>query len=191
MFNHRTTSAFAVLLAVGLAACDDGVMPPVTDTGTDHGAHEHVSSRPGGAALAGHEELLKEVRRQTSRFNSTVQAIRAGYEPSDHCVSDPVQGGMGYHWINGALIDPVFDPLQPEALLYAPGRGNNPRLVGVEYIVIDAGQPHPHFGNRPFDVGGVPPLTAAGVAHYSLHVWVHEENPVDTFAPYNPRVSCS
>src|SRR5687767_2746611 len=66
-------------------------------------------------------ELLKSVRQATSKFHSTTQAIKAGHEPDDHCVSHPVLGGMGYHWVNPHLVDPVFDPLKPEALLYATG----------------------------------------------------------------------
>ncbi len=64
---------------------------------------------------------------------------------------------MGYHWVNPGLIDPVFDPLRPEVVLYAPGNGGNLRLVGVEW---------------------------------TLHVWVHEDNPDGVFAKYNPNVSC-
>lgn len=145
------------------------------------------------SANASSDNLLQSVKAATSRYNSTTQAIRAGYAPDDHCVydADGDLGGMGYHWVNGALIDPVFEPLRPEALLYEPGRGNNPRIVGVEYIVIDVGQPHPHFGDQPFDVGGVPPLMEAGVDHYSLHVWVHKDNPSGMFAPFNPNVNCN
>ena len=131
-------------------------------------------------------DLLKSVRQATSRFNSTTQAIKAGYEPDDHCVSVPGLGGMGYHWVNPDLVDPVFDPLKPEAMLYAPGPGGNLRLVAVEYIVIDVKQPHPMFGNQPFDVGGTP----VPVDHYSLHVWIHEHNPSGMFFPFNPNVSC-
>jgi hypothetical protein len=169
----------------GLTACEQSPAAPAAD---DHLA-AHASS---GAvtAFAAHGDLLKAVKHQTSRFNSTVQATRAGYVMDAHCVVHPQLGGMGYHWVNHGLIDPVFDPMRPEALLYAPGKGDNYRLAGVEYIVIDVGQDHPHFDGHPFDVGGVPPLMAAGVPHWSLHVWVHLENPEGLFQPFNPRVSC-
>jgi hypothetical protein len=171
------------LFLFGLAGCDQASLDPGTPT---------ALSAPGADAIpAGHGNLLKAVRQATSRFNSTTQAVRAGYDADDHCVSHPDLGGMGYHWVNGALIDPVFDPLQPEALLYEPGNGNNPRLVGVEYIVIDVGQDHPHFDGHPFDVGGIPRLMEAGVAHWSLHVWAHKSNPSGLFFPFNPSVSCS
>ncbi|HSJ26157.1 MAG TPA: hypothetical protein VK929_15875 [Longimicrobiales bacterium] len=177
-------------LVFTLAACDDApVEPPMM---ADVAGHElHAAGKPAHAVpVRAHGDLLKAVRAQTARFNSTTQALRAGYEPDTHCAAHPMLGGMGYHWVNGGLIDPVFDPMQPEAVLYEDGPGGNLRLVAVEYIVIDVGQPHPHFGDHPLDVGGVPPLMAAGVPHYSLHVWAHKDNPAGVFEPFNPNVSC-
>lgn len=141
-----------------------------------------------GAASPGKLEtdLLKSVRNATARFNSTTQAINAGYLPDDHCVSVPNLGGMGYHWVNPDLVDPGFDPLKPEAVLYATGPGGNLRLVALEYIVINVGQPRPMFGTQPFDIGGTP----VPVPHWSLHVWLYEPNPSGMFAPFNPNVSC-
>ena len=131
-------------------------------------------------------ELAKSVRNAAARFHSTTQAIAAGYQPSHDCVSVPGMGGMGYHWVNPSLVDPVFDPLKPEAVLYAPGPGGKLKLIAVEYLVINAGQPAPVFGTQPFDVGGSP----IPVPHWSLHAWLFEENPSGMFAPFNPNVSC-
>ena len=179
------TLAVGMLAAVAiLTGCESSVAAP-------DAFEPMVAERGAATALDAHGDLMKAVRQKTARFNSTTQAVRAGYAADEHCAAHPELGGMGYHWINGPLIDPVFDPLQPEVLLYEPGSGNQPRLVGVEYIVIDVGQPHPHFGDHPFDVGGVPPLMEAGVPHYSLHVWVHKDNPSGPFAPFNPDVSCN
>lgn len=130
--------------------------------------------------------LLKSVRSSTSRFHSTTQAIKAGYEADDHCVSVPGLGGMGYHWANQQLVDPTFEPLKPEAILYASGPGGKLQLVAVEYIVIDVGQPRPAFGDQLFDIGGTP----VPVPHWSLHVWLHKENPSGMFMPFNPNVTC-
>ena len=131
-------------------------------------------------------ELLQSVRRATAKFHSTAQAIAAGYEADEHCVSVPGLGGMGFHWGNPSLVDPVFDPLKPEAILYAPGPGGNLRLIAVEYIVINVGQPRPMFGDHPFDIGGTP----VPVPHWSQHVWLFENNPSGIFAPFNPNISC-
>jgi len=146
-----------------------------------------AASRSGNSTAKTQEsDLLKSVRNATARFNSTTQAIREGYQPSDHCVSVPGVGGMGYHWVNPTLVDPVFDPLKPEVMLYARGPGGNLRLVAVEYIVINAMQPHPTFDGHPFDVGGTP----IPAPHWSLHVWLYEHNPAGLFTPMNPTISC-
>jgi hypothetical protein len=142
--------------------------------------------RKSGSPDASQEELLKAVRQATARFNSTTQAEKAGYLVDTHCVAVPGLGGMGYHWVNPDFVDAVFDPLQPEVVLYATGPGGNLRLVAVEYIVLDEGQDHPSFGGRDFDVGGTP----VPVPHWSLHVWLYENNPNGLFTPFNPSVTC-
>jgi hypothetical protein len=167
----------ALLLISALAACD-AVESPASEAGLASAA------RP--SADVAQSDLLKAVRRATARFNSTTQALKAGYVPTEHCAAHAELGAMGYHWANQDLIDPVFDPLKPEVLLYAPGEGGNLRLAAIEYIVIDVGQPHPMFGDHPFDVGGTP----IPVDHYSLHVWLYEDNPSGIFSPFNPNVSC-
>src|SRR5688572_9618549 len=52
-------------------------------------------------------DLLKAVRRATARFHSTTLALAAGYVRDNHCVAIPGVGGMGYHWVNMNLVDPV------------------------------------------------------------------------------------
>lgn len=128
------------------------------------------------------DELARAVRGATARYHSTEQAVKDGYAPSDFCVP-----GMGFHWVNEGLVDPVYDPLEPEVMLYAEGPNGQLRLVAVEYIVIDAGQPRPAFGERPFDVGGTP----VPVAHWSQHVWLYEENPAGMLEAFNPGIGCS
>jgi hypothetical protein len=183
-----------VLAALAVAACD---APGTMEPGVSATSPEALLARgapPADAPASVHaqtarDELLKSVRQATARFNSTTQALRAGYQPDDHCVAVPGLGGMGYHWVNEDLVGPFWDPREPQVLLYAPGRGGNLRLVGVEYIVIDVPdieQEHPHFGDQPFDVGGTP----IPDPHWSLHVWLYEDNPNGMFAPFNPNVSC-
>jgi len=154
--------------------------------GRNQPAEENLSSAPGAAKKTAEEEMLKSLRSATSRFHSTTQAINEGHLPDDHCVSVPGLGGMGYHWVNPDLVDPEFDLLKPEAVLYAPGPGGQLRLVALEYIVVNVGQPRPMFGNQPFDIGGTP----LPVPHWSLHVWLYENNPSGIFKPFNPNVSC-
>lgn len=170
----------AVTAALLVVACSDPA------TVTSH-AGMHASVTASAAANADAAGLLKAVHSATSRFHSTVQATKAGYAEASPCVSVPGLGGMGFHWVNNALVDPGFDALNPEAVLYAPDKHGNYKLVAVEYIVINVGQPAPTFDGQPFDVGGTP----VPVPHWSLHVWVHEPNPNGTFTPFNPNVSCN
>jgi hypothetical protein len=149
----------------------------------DHGtAHPQLAVTSAGD-LTG---LAKQVRQATSRFNSQTQATRAGYAVASECVAVPGLGGMGFHWVNQSSVDPVFEPLEPEAVLYETLPNGHQRLVAVEYIVINVGQPAPTFDGRAFDVGGTP----VPVPHWSLHVWVHKQNPNGLFTPFNPDVSC-
>jgi hypothetical protein len=171
----------ALILASALAtgACAES---------TPTSMHSHEQALMGmNAAAAPMSDFLKQVRRETSRFHSTEQAIRAGYVPTDHCVASPA-GGMGMHWGNRGLIDPVFDPMRPEVVLYEPRPNGQPKLVAVEYVVIDVGQPHPEFDGHPFDIGGSPVVNGP---HWTLHVWLHQDNPNGIYTPFNPTVTCN
>jgi len=139
-----------------------------------------------GVGRTADAELLQSVRAATAKFQSTAQAIKAGYEPTDECVSVPGLGGMGYHWVNPSLVNPGFDPLKPEVVLYAKGSDGELRLVALEYIVVNVGQLPPMFGSQPFMVGGTP----LPIPHWSLHVWLYEPNPSGMFMPFNPNISC-
>jgi hypothetical protein len=170
------------VLALGftVASCDQPATEPQFDHATAHASYAQVSA----GELSG---LAKTVRQVTARFNSTTQAIQAGYVADPVCVAVPGLGGMGFHWVNGGLVDPVFDALKPEVVLYEQTKNGQYRLVAVEYIVIDVGQPAPTFDGQPFDVGGTP----VPVPHWSLHVWAHKENPAGLFVPFNPSVVCN
>lgn len=174
-----STTHHAVVLAATLlfASCDRPPAEPL---------HEHGHSASFSAVGGPASDLLKQVRQATARFHSVEQAIAAGYVPTDHCVSDPVLGGMGMHWINPNLRDALFEPERPEVLLYEPRRNGQPKLVAVEYVVLDRGQARPEFDGHRFDTRGTPlPLP-----HWSLHVWLYRENPEGIFTPFNPTVSC-
>lgn len=151
---------------------------------------EGPSFQKGRGARDAQSALIHEVRKATARYHSTVQAERAGYQADLYCVAVPGLGSMGHHWLNPDLVDPFFGPLQPEVVLHVPDRSGNLKLVAVEYVVINVGQPWPTFAGQPFDGGGVPPLEADEVPHWSLHVWAWEANPSGTFAPFNPDLSC-
>lgn len=182
MSNTRTKTGAAFAVIVALSACNESrsTTEPLASL-HDHHTVSSAASPIGGAGKA----LLKQVHAATARFHSTRQAANAGYAEDLFCVESPA-GGMGHHWVNMSLVDPVFDPRNPEVMLYAPDKNGKMKLVAVEYIVINATQPAPTFDGQAFDVGGTP----VPVAHWSLHVWLGEPNPSGTFAPWNPNINC-
>ncbi|MFC4068483.1 hypothetical protein [Actinoplanes subglobosus] len=132
----------------------------------------------------------------TRRFRDVDEALKAGYLATDLCVP-----GMGWHYVNPQLAgDAAIDPVQPEVLLYVPGRDNKPRLVGIEYFKADADGKLTTDTDRPtlfahdFDgpmnghevPAGAPPMPV----HYDLHVWLYLTNPAGQLASENPRVIC-
>ena len=130
---------------------------------------------------------VETLRAATSKYHDLAVAQAAGYPTKvPACIARAAVGGMGHHWANQGLVDPVFDALNPEVVLYAPDKQGNLKLVAVEYIVINTGQAAPTFNGHPFDVGGAP----VPVAHWSLHVWLGEPNPSGLFAPFNPNIDC-
>ncbi len=178
-------TALVMAITIGTMACSE--TPSSLSHESLHQSEQAAAKMVAAVSVsASTADLLKAVHAATARYHSTVQATKAGYEVSSPCVSHPTLGGMGFHWVNNALVDPVFDPLQPEALLYAPNEHGKLKLVAVEYIVINVGQPAPKFGDQPFNVGGTP----VPVRHWSLHAWVHRDNPNGVFTSFNPTVVC-
>lgn len=177
----------AMLMLLFMVGCSDN--QPV-GTGSEEvlmKGHGQANSQGMAANFAQSDAgLIRALTSATARYHSTNQALRDGYVEDDHCVAVPGLGGMGFHWGNPGLIDPVFNPLEPEVVIYAPDKNGNLKLVAVEFIVLDIGQPHPHFGDYPLDVGGTP----IPVPHWSLHVWLWKTNPNGLFTPFNPDVTC-
>lgn len=179
--RKKSLGAGLLAIAIGVSACDNGASTAPAMIGHDHSA-QAATSPVGGAG----NELLKQVLGSVARYHSTKQAEMSGYLSDPVCVEVPGLGGMGHHWVNPTLVDPTFDPTQPEVILYAPDKNGKLKMVAVEYIVIDAGQPAPTFAGQAFDVGGTP----VPVDHWSLHVWLVKPNPSGVFAPFNPDVDC-
>jgi hypothetical protein len=138
----------------------------------------------------------------TDKFHSLGEATEAGYAlppagvPLHECIASLNNtGGMGYHYINGKLLDDVIDARRPEVLVFAPDRHGKRRLAALEYVVFqDAwNKAHPNttptlFG-EPFHATGSPNRYNIP-AFYALHVWLWRDNPSGLFADFNPTVSC-
>ncbi|MHB8460916.1 MAG: hypothetical protein ACYDAK_08650 [Candidatus Limnocylindrales bacterium] len=139
---------------------------------------------------------LGDVRAATAPFHNLDVAIAAGYGPVKGCAQKPGVGGMGQHYVKGALVgDPALNPLRPEGLVYEPRGDGSYRLVAIEYIVLkDAwhaanGSSPPRLFDKPLALVTAP--NAYDLPDfYELHVWLWSNNPTGLFSDWNPRVSC-
>lgn len=146
------------------------------------------------AAAAEENRDLATLRSATAGFHNYDAAYKAGYRDifMNVCMEDASGqrlGGMGYHYVNGGLLNGTAEVASPEALLYEPGSNGQLRLVGVEYVVPMAlwteAEPPRLFG-REFKPKHFDP----DIDLWTLHVWVWKDNPSGMYADWNPRVSC-
>jgi hypothetical protein len=160
-----------------------------------------------GASLVGGTTAarsdLQTAKVATARFHSTTQAGRAGYGPFPagvplhECIaSTNGMGAMGFHWVNGLLLDETLDPTQPEVLVYEPTADGDLELVAVEYVIFQSVWFEHHDANTTPMLFGTPFMEGdAARFHippfFALHAWVHKANPAGMFASYNLNVSCS
>ena len=187
LIRHLSRSAPVVAMALVV-----GTAPSVASPVYDSGLTMTQRDEPGDLTWA--QRLV--IMQATLPFHDVDEAVAAGYAPTDECVDDPNLGGMGYHYVNPALIeDGIVDPTIPEALLYAPARDGEIRLVAVEYVANDddgdantAHDRHSLFG-EPFD-GPHDGHAPGQPVHYDLHAWVWKANPAGDVAQFNPRVHC-
>jgi hypothetical protein len=185
---HRSRSnwqpALVLVGLVALSACRDGAeatSPQVHDAG----AHAMASQK--GHVSGDVQRQIARLRAATARFHDFDAAVETGWSAQiTSCFSDPVLGGMGYHYGNPALIDGTVEALEPELLLYEPRKNGKLRFVAVEYIVPYgawmSAEPPTLYGQsfHRNDAFGI----------WVLHVWHFRHNPSGMFADWNPRVSC-
>jgi hypothetical protein len=146
-----------------------------------------------------HPTTAQALRHATAKYHDISVAQGAGYSllrdaQNIACIDNQPVGGMGVHWVNGGVGDTRLDPLNPEALVYAPMRDRTLRLAALEYIVFaDAwnaqhSSPPSLFGQQFFLT---PAPNRFGIpAFYALHVWIWKRNPAGLTQPWNPRVNC-
>lgn len=135
-------------------------------------------------------KALAEVRSATSKYQDVRKAEADGYEQAS-----PFVPGMGYHYVNGALLDNEIISTQPEALVYNdnPVHGDKRKLVAVEYIIPDPEKimSHSDLADKLPGVDGdkwhFDPHVGPG--SWTLHAWVWYPNPEGIFHPTNPRLN--
>jgi hypothetical protein len=149
------------------------------------------------AALATQPDL-EAARQATARFHDVSHATGYGLfrdAAGIACIDNPGVGGMGIHYVNGALVgDPDENLRTPEALVYDPDEHGRLKLGALEYIVDKAAWDATHSGPpRLFgqDFEAIPAGNRFGLdPFYELHVWLWKPNPRGLFDDWNPRVVC-
>jgi hypothetical protein len=167
-----------------LAACSDGKV--ATDTSADFQIGEATASQASLGADVNKD--LARLRSVTAAFHDFATASRAGWSTQiTKCMTDPVLGGMGFHYGNTALINGTATVENPQLLLYEPDKNGKVSLVAVEYIIPYSFHPRdaepPVLFNQKFQ-------QVDSFQLWGLHAWVWKENPSGMFAPWNPNVNC-
>ncbi len=143
------------------------------------------------ASAAGGKSDLAKVKGAVAKYHQTEKAQAAGWglvPGLDHCFDNQPVGGMGYHYINTALLDLELDANRPEALVYHSHHGGKLQLGAVEWIVPAA--PWDAANAIPPEILGHDLHLNAALGVYVLHAWIFEKNPAGTFEDWNPNVSC-
>jgi len=167
------------------------------------GAMFVVTAMVGTATASdGLSSRLARVKAATSEFRSLGEATEDGYGlppagvPLHECISSfDGTGAMGFHYINGALLDATISANHPEALVYAPDARGRLHLAALEYVVFQDAWKAKHGNTMPKLFGQMFMATGSPnryniPAFFSLHVWLFQPNPSGMFAPFNPNVSC-
>jgi hypothetical protein len=209
---QKKRTSWKLPLGLGLAVLSVAaavVIPTLAFAGSDPAAPKASAHTMAGHDMAVHEAALEDelaqVRAATARFHDLDAALEAGYELGwvngsgvriiTGCVFHPTLGAMGHHYFHPGLMDEIaVDPLEPEALVYAPGENGKLKLAAVEWVVRgpNSNPPGPPTPPIPTVLGMemhilVPP---PGPAFYLMHAWVWKPNPSGMFADWNPEVSC-
>ena len=168
---------FITAAAALLAGCADRLPLAPDEPSTTPLSHRQASAR---------KEAIATLRRVTARYHDLRAAEKDGFILLHPCENRPGEGPVGIVYYNPTrLLDGKIDPESPDALIYEPPRrpGGHPKLVGVEFAVLDAGQAAPEFLGHEFE-------REEEFGVFGLHVWVWRHNPEGMFAESNPRVTC-
>jgi hypothetical protein len=189
MTNHRTYRRLSHVAWLGFAlACSQG--PATATTQLQRAALPHSHAAATNPLSAKFTDDLQQLTARMARFHAFGQAAKEGYTVKvQPCFDNQPVGAMGWHFVNGALMDDQLDPLQPEAVMYEPGPQGQMTFVGVEFIVPFAVRPYP--GSTPPTLYGQDFSPNVGLQLWALHAWVGRENPLGVFQPWNPNVSCA
>ena len=204
-FGAAMTCAGVIVLAI--AGCNADSLTP-TDS---HMAQLDLSAV---AQSSSNAQALNDLRRLTAPLHDLDAAIDRQYSlliatpltAPDGCISDPMAGGMGYHYSRfDNLGDDSIELLNPEFLVYAPKKGQSsggdvPRRLGaLEYFIpyssVWPGPDDAHFIRKPRlgdfpSFGGLPDveLSPTPFNGWAIHIWLWEHNPAGMLTNFNKSV---
>ena len=152
-------------------------------------------------ATAGTSAQVAAAKNATQGFTHPgAAATKAGYGlfkdlDGIACIAMKGMGGMGVHYVNGALVDGKIQVRHPEALVYRFTNNGHLRLSALEYLVTRAAWRANHPTGRPELFGHRFNLTKSpnrfGLpTFFSLHAWLWYDNPAGTYTMWNPNVHC-
>lgn len=185
---RRSISIFVLsLITLMFFACNDSSVSPEPEKIVNSVEESSFSTASGPITDPDLLATLAEVREATAEYHDVSVAEDSGYQQVS-----PFVPGMGYHYLNGSLMDAEVIPTQPEALVYVdnPVDDSMRRLVAVEYIIPE------DLVNSQSDLDGMFPGVDGDTWHHedeidawTLHAWVWYDNPEGVFHPTNPRVN--
>ncbi|HSL71957.1 MAG TPA: hypothetical protein VK864_17035 [Longimicrobiales bacterium] len=176
----RTVSPrVALLIALAGSACTPDESTRVDPSGAHHPHFSQASPEI--------NQRLDSLRMLVAPFHNFDKAVAAGYSVGVGCVSDPVLGGMGYHYTRAdkdLINDGVVNLLEPEFLVYAPRKGGPPKFSALDYFVPYNTWTSP----EPPTLLGVPFMREDRFQAWVIHVWLYWNNPDGIFSNYNRDV---
>ena len=153
-------------------------------------------------------DQLDSIREATTKYTDIRVALEEGYIQTTEDVPN-----MGAHFIHPVrALDGLFNPAEPEILMYAVDDENGWRLVGTSFVLPreQVGDDHPQAFVGPLDNWHVHYSLCTGPNNISrsstpeqcaeedgvwlpsygwmIHAWVWDENPMGVFSMWNPAV---
>ena len=153
-------------------------------------------------------EQLDTVRDATAKYTDIAVALEEGYLQTTEDVPN-----MGAHFIHPVrALDGLFNPAEPEILMYTGDQKTGWRLVGTSFVLPreQVGDDHPQAFIGQLDNWHVHYSLCTGPNSISrsttaemcaeengvwlpsygwmIHAWVWEENPMGVFSMWNPSV---
>lgn len=180
MKNLKSVLLGAALVAFIFAGCESpsSSESPATDVfDLSKGVvSTNIENSSSNATL---NQELALARSSTAKYHNINKALADGYVDINLYIPN-----MGWHFLNGNLLDDTFEIDKPELLVYANKPGGGYRLVAVEYAV-----PLPLSVDPPAGFTGDDDVwnenTGAGL--WTLHAWIWLHNPDGVFADFNPN----